>query len=201
MRRSPSRTRRAKRCSSAATSIWSNARRLSADETTIFRHRRHSCRCGGSDLYGRRQPQPQGASLGAITERRTGIAWHLTRTPRPHPRNMSCRRSKRGSTCWSCFRSDRIRCRRPRSHAALGRNVSEIFRTLSALEGRGYIRRTQAGQYRLTLKLFELSRTHSPYEELLRVALPIMRDLSEEVCETLPSHDPARRIDHRAGSA
>ena len=66
----------------------------------------------------------------------------------------------------------------------LGRKVSEIFRTLSALEGRGYIRRTHAGQYRLTLKLFELSRTHSPYEELLRVALPIMRDLSEEVCET-----------------
>ena len=66
----------------------------------------------------------------------------------------------------------------------LGRNVSEIFRTLSALERRGYIRRTQAGQYRLTLKLFELSRTHSPYEELLRVALPVMRNLSEEVRET-----------------
>lgn len=67
---------------------------------------------------------------------------------------------------------------------ALGRSASEIFRTLSALEGRGYIRRTQAGQYRLTLKLFELSRTHSPYEELLRVALPILRNLAEEVGET-----------------
>ncbi|MEP3279416.1 MAG: IclR family transcriptional regulator [Stappiaceae bacterium] len=67
---------------------------------------------------------------------------------------------------------------------ALDRNASEIFRTLSALETRGYIRRTQAGQYRLTLKLFELSRMHSPYEELLRVALPVMRNLSEEVKET-----------------
>ncbi|WP_372574868.1 IclR family transcriptional regulator [Ruegeria jejuensis] len=67
---------------------------------------------------------------------------------------------------------------------ALGRSSSEIFRTLSALETRGYIRRTQAGQFRLTLKLFELSRTHSPYEELLRVAQPIMRALSEEVGET-----------------
>lgn len=67
---------------------------------------------------------------------------------------------------------------------ALNRSASEIFRTLSALEHRGYIRRTQSGQYRLTLKLFELSRMHSPYEELLRVALPVMRNLSEEVRET-----------------
>lgn len=67
---------------------------------------------------------------------------------------------------------------------ALGRSASEIFRTLSFLEERGYIRKTNAGQYRLTLKLFELSRMHSPYEELLRVALPIMRDLSEMVKET-----------------
>lgn len=67
---------------------------------------------------------------------------------------------------------------------ALNRSASEIFRTLSALEGRGYIRRTAAGQYRLTLKLFELSRMHSPYQELLRVAMPIMRNLSEEVGET-----------------
>ncbi|MDG4674910.1 IclR family transcriptional regulator [Shinella sp. 838] len=67
---------------------------------------------------------------------------------------------------------------------AVGRNVSEIFRTLSALEARGYIRRTQAGQYRLTLKLFELSRTHSPYEELLRVAQPVMHELSETLGET-----------------
>jgi len=67
---------------------------------------------------------------------------------------------------------------------ALGKSASEIFRTLSALETRGYIRRTQGGQFRLTLKLFELSRTHSPYDELIRVASPIMRDLAEEIGET-----------------
>ncbi|MEP1930529.1 MAG: IclR family transcriptional regulator [Roseibium sp.] len=67
---------------------------------------------------------------------------------------------------------------------ALGKSTSEIFRTLSALEARTYIRRTEAGQYRLTLKLFELSRMHSPYEEMMRVALPIMRRLSEEIGET-----------------
>lgn len=67
---------------------------------------------------------------------------------------------------------------------AIGKSTSEIFRTLNALEARRYIRRTEAGQYRLTLKLFELSRTHSPFDELLRVATPLMRQLSEEVRET-----------------
>lgn len=66
----------------------------------------------------------------------------------------------------------------------LDRNISEIFRTLNALEARGYIRRTTSGQYRMTLKLFELSRAHSPFEELLRVAMPAMRELSEEVSES-----------------
>lgn len=67
---------------------------------------------------------------------------------------------------------------------ALDRNPSELFRTLSALEARGYIRRTGGSRYRLTLKLFELSRAHSPYDELLRVAQPVMRHLSEAIQET-----------------
>ncbi|OHZ00413.1 IclR family transcriptional regulator [Salinicola sp. MIT1003] len=66
----------------------------------------------------------------------------------------------------------------------LGKSTSEIFRTLNALEARRYIRRTHSGQYRLTLKLFELSHTHSPYEGLLQVAHPEMRRLSDEVGET-----------------
>ena len=37
-----------------------------------------------------------------------------------------------------------------------------------------------------TLKLFELSRTHSPYEELLRAAAPTMRRRADEVRETCP---------------
>jgi DNA-binding IclR family transcriptional regulator len=68
---------------------------------------------------------------------------------------------------------------------ALGRQPGELFRMLTALETRGYLRRDAVtGGYALTLKLFELSRTHSPYEELLRAATPIMRQLADEVRET-----------------
>jgi DNA-binding IclR family transcriptional regulator len=68
---------------------------------------------------------------------------------------------------------------------ALGRQPGELFRMLNALETRGYLRRDSlSGGYALSLKLFELSRTHSPYEELLRAAAPIMRQLADEVRET-----------------
>jgi DNA-binding IclR family transcriptional regulator len=67
---------------------------------------------------------------------------------------------------------------------ALGREPSEIFRMLSVLEARGYLRREPNGGYVLTLKLFELSRTHSPHEQLLRVAAAPMRDLVERIRES-----------------
>jgi DNA-binding IclR family transcriptional regulator len=67
---------------------------------------------------------------------------------------------------------------------ALGREPSELFRMLSCLEARGYLRRESAGGYLLTLKLFELSRTHSPHEQLLLAAVPLMRDLVDRVRET-----------------
>jgi DNA-binding IclR family transcriptional regulator len=68
---------------------------------------------------------------------------------------------------------------------ALGRQPGELFRMLTALETRGYLNRDPlSGGYALTLKLFELSRTHSPYEELLRAAAPVMRQLADEVRET-----------------
>jgi DNA-binding IclR family transcriptional regulator len=67
---------------------------------------------------------------------------------------------------------------------ALGREPSELFRMLSALEGRGYLRREDNGGYVLTLKLFELSRTHSPHEQLLRAAITPMRELSDDVRES-----------------
>jgi DNA-binding IclR family transcriptional regulator len=60
---------------------------------------------------------------------------------------------------------------------ALGREPGELFRMLSALEARGYLRREDNGGYVLTLKLFELSRTHSPHDELLRAAAAPMREL------------------------
>jgi DNA-binding IclR family transcriptional regulator len=68
---------------------------------------------------------------------------------------------------------------------ALKRHAGEIFRMLACLESRGYLRREPAtGAYSLTLKLFELSRTHSPYELLLKVAQPLMRGLAEELRES-----------------
>ncbi|WP_131196077.1 IclR family transcriptional regulator [Lichenihabitans psoromatis] len=68
---------------------------------------------------------------------------------------------------------------------AVGRNAGEIFRMLTCLESRGYLRRDAAsGGYALTLKLFELSRTHSPYEGLLRAAQPHMRKLAETIRES-----------------
>lgn len=68
---------------------------------------------------------------------------------------------------------------------ALQRQPSEIFRMLTCLEGRGWLRRDAAsGGYALTLKLFELSRTHSPYEALLQAAQPFMRRLADELRES-----------------
>jgi DNA-binding IclR family transcriptional regulator len=68
---------------------------------------------------------------------------------------------------------------------SLKRQAGEIFRMLACLESRGYLRRdVTTGAYSLTLKLFELSRTHSPYELLLKVAQPLMRALAEEVRES-----------------
>lgn len=68
---------------------------------------------------------------------------------------------------------------------ALGRQPSEIFRMLTCLESRGYLRRDPvSGAYSLTLKLFELSRTHSPFEELLKAAQPQMRRLAEDLKES-----------------
>jgi len=68
---------------------------------------------------------------------------------------------------------------------ALSRHPSEIFRVLARLERRRYLRRDPAtGGYSLTLKLFELSRMHTPYEELLKVAQPLMRGLVQTLRES-----------------
>lgn len=70
---------------------------------------------------------------------------------------------------------------------ALGRQPSELFRMLSYLEQRGYLYRDPAsGGFTLTLKLFELSRTHSPHDSLLLAATPHMNRLTEALRE--PCH-------------
>jgi DNA-binding IclR family transcriptional regulator len=64
---------------------------------------------------------------------------------------------------------------------SLKREPGELFRMLSCLESRNYVRRSPSGGYELTLKLFELSRTHSPYESLIQVATPLVQDLVDRV--------------------
>jgi DNA-binding IclR family transcriptional regulator len=69
---------------------------------------------------------------------------------------------------------------------ALGRGSSELFRMLAGLERRGYIARDPvSGAYSLTLRLYELSRTHSPFEGLLRAATRPMRELTARVRESV----------------
>ena len=51
---------------------------------------------------------------------------------------------------------------------ALGRSPNELFRMLVSLERRGYIQRDPgSGAYSLTLRLFEMSHTHSPLSDLV----------------------------------
>lgn len=65
---------------------------------------------------------------------------------------------------------------------ALGRGTSELFRTLTTLERRGYLQRDPvSGAYGLTLRLYELGHAHSPYQGLLRAAERPMRELTEEL--------------------
>lgn len=67
----------------------------------------------------------------------------------------------------------------------LERGASELFRMLTCLERRGYIRRDPlSGAYSLTLRLFELAHTHSPYQGLLQAATAPMRTLVDEVGES-----------------
>ncbi|AUP80522.1 IclR family transcriptional regulator [Flavivirga eckloniae] len=62
----------------------------------------------------------------------------------------------------------------------IDRTPSEIYRMLICLEERGYlIRGANAGKYRLSLKMYNLSHTHTPFDELKRVARYPMQNLSE----------------------
>jgi DNA-binding IclR family transcriptional regulator len=68
---------------------------------------------------------------------------------------------------------------------ALRRTPSELFRMLNVLERRGFIARDPVSdRYHLTLKLFELAHTHSPVDQLLKVALPPMYELAEKIRES-----------------
>jgi len=63
---------------------------------------------------------------------------------------------------------------------ALGRSPNEIYRMLDRLVRRGYVRRTQADRYEVTLKLFELAYARPPLQRLLSQALPVMRRFARD---------------------
>jgi DNA-binding IclR family transcriptional regulator len=64
----------------------------------------------------------------------------------------------------------------------LGRSTSELYRVVGFLEEKGYIAKdAHTGNFRLTLKLFELAHLHSPVDQLLRAASIPMRELADEL--------------------
>jgi DNA-binding IclR family transcriptional regulator len=61
----------------------------------------------------------------------------------------------------------------------LNRTANEIYRVLVGLEMRGYLSREQdSGRYRVSLKLYNLSRSISPIDQMRQSALPHMEDLA-----------------------
>lgn len=64
----------------------------------------------------------------------------------------------------------------------LNRSVGEIFRMLNCLVERGYVSiQRPSDRYVLTLKLFELAHRHPPMDRLLAEALPLMKELVQQV--------------------
>lgn len=63
----------------------------------------------------------------------------------------------------------------------LGRSIHEIYRILHLLERRGYLVRTEADRFHLSLKLFELAHMHAPVNRLIERALPFMRELAANI--------------------
>lgn len=74
----------------------------------------------------------------------------------------------------------------PKSQAeiaqGLKRSANEIYRVLIGLENRGYlIRDEKSGRYHVSLKLYNLSRSISPIDQVRQCALPFMEDLAVEI--------------------
>ncbi len=66
---------------------------------------------------------------------------------------------------------------------ALDRTPNEIYRMLDRLVRRGYVQRTEADRYELSLKLFELAYARPPIPRLVRQALPLMRQFTAETLQ------------------
>lgn len=68
---------------------------------------------------------------------------------------------------------------------ALDRTPNEIYRMLDRLVRRGYVDRTSADRYEITLKLFGLAHRHPPMRRLVSQALPRMRRFAHEAHQSL----------------
>ena len=68
----------------------------------------------------------------------------------------------------------------------LGRSVSEIFRMLVVLQGRGYIAQDPASEkYGLTMRLFEVAHRTPLIQRLTTAAEPLMRDLAHRINQSV----------------
>jgi DNA-binding IclR family transcriptional regulator len=64
----------------------------------------------------------------------------------------------------------------------LNRTISEIFRMLLCLEGRGYLAQSENREgYHLTLRLFRMAQEHPPTKRLVTEALPVMHSVAHEL--------------------
>ncbi|WP_019832066.1 IclR family transcriptional regulator [Sphingomonas sp. PR090111-T3T-6A] len=61
----------------------------------------------------------------------------------------------------------------------LGRSTGELFRMIQVLERRGFVSQDSQG-YSLTSRLFEMGLERPPIRNLIEIALPVMRRLSNE---------------------
>ncbi|MGJ8692118.1 MAG: IclR family transcriptional regulator [Thalassotalea sp.] len=67
----------------------------------------------------------------------------------------------------------------------LGRGANEIYRVLIGLEARGYLVRDESsGRYSVSLKIYNLSRSLSPIDQMRECALPHMEDLAVKIGES-----------------
>jgi len=64
---------------------------------------------------------------------------------------------------------------------ALGRSKHELYRMLLVLEHKGYIVRASDDRFSITNKLFELGMRNPPIRNLHDVALPLMRELAQDL--------------------
>lgn len=92
---------------------------------------------------------------------------------------------EKGLDILECLATQRVPLTQAQIARALERGPSELFRMLVCLEKRGYVQKDPvSGAYSLTLRLFELSHTHSPFEQLLRAASRPMQELAEAIRES-----------------